>query len=74
MLIGVRSASLLDQNEKHFAKLAKEKHVFYVPDILDGIMFKPVLMSDAIHPNAQGYHQFAERLQQELQPYLSGLR
>lgn len=74
VLIGVRSASLLDQNEKRFAKLAKEKHVFYVPDILSGIMFKPVLMSDAIHPNAQGYRQFAERLQQELQPYLAGLR
>jgi acyl-CoA thioesterase I len=31
VLIGIRSASLRDHNENHFAKLAREKRVLYVP-------------------------------------------
>src|SRR5436190_18220734 len=51
VLIGIRSASLRDYNEEHFAKLAREKRVLYIPDMLRGLTFKPIYMSDAIHPN-----------------------
>jgi lysophospholipase L1-like esterase len=73
VLIGIRSASLRDQNEKHFAKLAREKRVFYVPDMLRGLAFKPVYMSDAVHPNDAGYQKIAERLESKLKPLLSKL-
>lgn len=73
VLIGIRSASLRDRNEKAFARLAREKRVLYVPDFLQGLAFKPVYMSDAIHPNDEGYKQFAERLEKVLRPLLPRL-
>lgn len=73
VLIGIRSASLRDQNEKHFAKLARDKRVLYVPDMLRGLVFKPVYMADAIHPNDAGYARVAERLEEKLRPLLAEL-
>ena len=60
VLIGIRSVGLRDQNQKSFSKLAREKQVLYVPDLLNGIMFRPVLMSDALHPNDAGYQAMAK--------------
>jgi lysophospholipase L1-like esterase len=74
VLIGIRSASLRDRNSAHFGKLAKEKRVLYVPDILKGLAFKPVYMSDAIHPNDSGYARVAARLEKALQPHLAALK
>jgi acyl-CoA thioesterase I len=68
VLIGVRSASLRDKNEKYFRKLAREKQVMYVPNILQGIFPKPIYMADALHPNDEGYRLIAERLEQHLRP------
>jgi acyl-CoA thioesterase-1 len=73
VLIGIRSASFRDRNEKAFARLAREKRVLYVPDFLKGLAFKPVYMSDAIHPNDEGYKRFAERLEKVLRPLLPQL-
>jgi acyl-CoA thioesterase-1 len=74
VLIGIRSVGLRDQNEKAFRKLARDKQVLYVPDLLDGIMFRPVLMSDALHPNDAGYEVFVERLEKVLRPWWPELR
>lgn len=71
VLIGIRSASLRDQNQKHFSKLARDKRVFYVPDMLKGLAFKPVYMSDAIHPNDAGYERIADRMEKVLQPLMA---
>ena len=73
VLIGIRSASLRDFNEEHFAKLARDKRVLYIPDILHGLAFKPVYMSDAIHPNDAGYEKFAARVEKKLRPLLPKL-
>ncbi len=74
VLIGVRSASLRDKNETHFHRLAREQTVLYVPDILSGIAFKPIYMSDAIHPNDEGYERVAKRLEKILRPFLPKLQ
>ena len=74
VLIGIRSASLRDRNSAHFRKLAKAKRVLYVPDMLKGLAFKPVYMSDAIHPNDAGYARIADRLEKALRPHMGQLR
>jgi lysophospholipase L1-like esterase len=74
VLIGIRSASLRDHNQEHFERLAKEKRVFYVRDFLKGIAFKPIYMSDAIHPNDEGYKLVVDRLEKILKPLLPQLK
>jgi acyl-CoA thioesterase I len=73
VLIGLRSATLWDKNHQFFKAFAQKKRVFYVRDILEGIFPKPVYMSDAVHPNDEGYALIAERLAKELSPMLSEL-
>jgi acyl-CoA thioesterase I len=73
VLIGIRSASLRDKNQTHFSKLAREKDVLYVPDMLEGLAFKPVYMADAIHPNDAGYARLTDRLEKVLKPMLPKL-
>ena len=73
VLIGVRGASISDPYAKPFKKLAAEKHVLYVPNILSGILGSPNLMSDYIHPNDDGYKAIAERLEKILLPFLPSL-
>jgi lysophospholipase L1-like esterase len=73
VIIGIRSVSLRDHNKKYFAELARQKRVLYVPDMLSGLAFKPVYMSDAIHPNDEGYRRIAERLEKVLKPLLPKL-
>jgi lysophospholipase L1-like esterase len=70
VLIGIRSASLRDHNESLFRSLAKKTGCYYIPNLLRGVWGRPVLMSDAIHPNDQGYARIAERLASELRPLL----
>jgi hypothetical protein len=71
VLIGIRGPSLVgDANAKGFKTLAREKSVMYVPNILDGILSHPSLMSDYIHPNDAGYAKIAERLEKELRPLM----
>jgi acyl-CoA thioesterase I len=74
VLIGIRSASLRDRLEKPFKELARRKQVLYVADFLKGLAFKPVYMSDAVHPNDDGYRQFVLRLEKALKPFLGELK
>jgi lysophospholipase L1-like esterase len=73
ILIGVHSASLRDGNAEHFEALAKEKQTFYVPDILDGVLSQPSLMSDQVHPNDAGYAAIATRLEELIRPLMGRL-
>lgn len=73
VLIGVRSASFRDTNKSLFKKLAADKGALHIPNILDGVLHKPSLMHDYIHPNDAGYQAIADRLHDELRPYLPKL-
>lgn len=73
VLIGVRSATLRDKYGAEFERLAKERRVLYLPNILDGLLGKPSLMLDQIHPNEAGYRVIAERLEKALRPCLPQL-
>ncbi|MFH0793733.1 MAG: arylesterase [bacterium] len=55
---------------KDFRNLAKETGSVLIPDIMDGILTRPSLMWDKIHPNAAGYRKFAEKIAPVLRQYL----
>jgi hypothetical protein len=74
VLIGIRSAGLVgDSNAKEFKELARRKELLHVPNILDGLLSQPSLMSDYVHPNDAGYAKIAERLEKELRPLMPKL-
>ena len=73
VLLGIRTASVRDKYRSEFNKLAKQKRVLLVPNILDGVLGNPGLMSDYVHPNDQGYAAIAERLETALAPLLPEL-
>jgi acyl-CoA thioesterase I len=74
VLVGIRGPSIIgDANADGFKKLAEEKRVKLVPNMLDGILSQPSLMSDYVHPNDAGYAKIAERLENELRPLLPKL-
>lgn len=53
-----------------YRELADETGSVLIPNVLDGIMGTPNLMSDPIHPNSQGYTVMAQHFFRALQPYL----
>jgi acyl-CoA thioesterase I len=53
-----------------YEQLCKETGAILIPNIFDGIMGHPHLMSDSIHPNDAGYTLMAEKFSQVLKPYL----
>ncbi len=55
---------------KEYGKLAEETGSVLVPDIFDGIWGKRSLMSDAIHPNGEGYSIMARHFRDAIKPYL----
>lgn len=67
VLLGFRFPSLQVSYESMYERLAEEKDCLLIPDVMDGILSKPELRSDAIHPNAAGYELLAERVAPQLQ-------
>lgn len=70
LLVGVRGGILNDRYQQEFQKLASEKKVSYVSDVLRGILGRSDAMSDAIHPNDIGYAMMADRLEGSLRKML----
>ncbi|MBF0498024.1 MAG: arylesterase [Deltaproteobacteria bacterium] len=53
-----------------YRDICRETGAILIPNIFDGIMGKPKLMSDSIHPNNAGYAIMAERFYEAIKPYL----
>lgn len=74
VLIGVRGSGIVgDGNAEGFEELAAQKQVKHIPNILDGLLTRPSLMTDYVHPNDAGYARIAERIEKELRPLLNKL-
>jgi len=57
--------------EKIFSDLAREKHVAFMPFLLEGVATNPKLMqSDGLHPTAEGARRVAAAVMRYLQPML----
>lgn len=63
MLLGVRGGLMSDKFEDMFEDLASDNEVAYVPNILDGLLTKPGLRIDNIHPNAKGHQLIADKVE-----------
>lgn len=62
VLIGARGGLLNDKFADDFKDLAREKGALFVPEIMEGIIGVPSLMSDEIHPNDAGYLKMADKI------------
>lgn len=62
LLLGVRGGAVKDTYKKGFKKLASRYDLYFVPNVLDGIIGNPELLFDAIHPNNQGYRIISEKV------------
>jgi acyl-CoA thioesterase-1 len=63
LLLGVLgSYPFSDPYAPMFARLAKEYNTEYLPNVLSGIIGRENLMSDAVHPNEEGYQMIAKRV------------
>lgn len=69
LLVGVRGGLFHDKFDPDFQKLAKDTGSLFVPNILEGIIGEPALMSDDVHPNDAGYLKMADKIA----PTLEGL-
>jgi acyl-CoA thioesterase-1 len=54
----------------YYSKLASEKHIPYIENLLGEVSHNKNLMSDTIHPNSQGYSILAAKIQPVLENYL----
>ncbi|MDB9822315.1 GDSL-type esterase/lipase family protein [Deltaproteobacteria bacterium] len=55
-----------------YEELAKKTGSVLIPNIFKGIMGRPSLMSDPIHPNSEGYTIMAQHFYNAVEPYLKG--
>ena len=62
ILVGVQGGLFTDRLRDGLHKLVEETKVAYVPNILRGIIGNPLLLSDAVHPNKEGYKLMANRI------------
>lgn len=69
VLVHIRFPAQFGDYEGGFKKLAEKHNVKVVWNSLDGILSKPSLMADQIHPNAAGYRIMAERVSVVLKDY-----
>jgi len=61
---------IMDAYAKEFRRLAKKYNAIFIPQLLNGILTRPSLKSDFIHPNAEGYKIIAQRVYQAMPPFL----
>lgn len=66
----VSSGIIMSNYRKSYKKLARQMQAIFIPNLLKGIIDKPSLKSDYIHPNAEGHRIIAERIYQAVKPYL----
>jgi lysophospholipase L1-like esterase len=70
VLVGLQGLSPIGGVAGRYKALAQGTGCPFVPDVLDGIFLNPKLMSDRVHPNAEGYRIVARRIANAVVPRL----
>lgn len=66
----VKSGWIMGGYARGYRRIARRNRAVLIPDLLGGILNKPELMSDHIHPNDKGYRILAEKIIKVVQPLL----
>lgn len=70
VVVGLSLGILTDGYGDRYEDLARRQSAGLVPDVLDGIIGRPELMADQIHPNDRGYDLMADRIEPALRDLL----
>jgi len=71
VVVGGIEVPLRDRGYRRgYQEVARATGAILIPNILQGILGRPDLMSDPIHPNTAGYTLMAERFHETIRPYL----
>lgn len=70
VVLGFRFPGFRGNYEEMYERVAEEERCLLIPDLLDGILSRPELKSDAIHPNGRGYQLMAERVAEPFEDLL----
>ncbi len=70
VLVGIRSGLMNAYYSTEYRELARKTGCPLVPNVLDGIMGDPALMSDQIHPNGRGYARMTGRIAEVVRRYI----
>jgi lysophospholipase L1-like esterase len=70
VLVGISGAFYGTRYDKEFEKLSRTYGTAYVPNIVKGLLGKPELMADSIHPNDAGHIIMADRIEPKLREIL----
>jgi acyl-CoA thioesterase-1 len=69
VVVGLSLGLITDDYGDGYEAVARRQSAGLVPDVLDGILGRPEMMADQIHPNDRGYALMADRIT----PVLRGL-
>jgi acyl-CoA thioesterase-1 len=67
----VSAGLFLREYSQAYARVAKEKQVIFIPQLLSGIITDPQKKSDFFHPNRDGYKIIAQRVYRAITPHLN---
>ena len=63
LYLGVKTSRFGDDNQAALQALCDSfPNVTYIPNILEGVLFNPLRLSDAIHPDDAGYELITDRI------------
>ncbi len=63
ILVGLKGNLLSNKEiDNRFKELSKKKRIFYVKNILEGVIGNPELMFDVVHLNNQGHQKMADKI------------
>jgi acyl-CoA thioesterase I len=71
VLVGITGGFYGTRYDTEFETLARTYGVAYVPNIVKGLLSKPELMADTIHPNDAGHIIMADRVEPKLREVLT---
>jgi acyl-CoA thioesterase I len=70
VLVGLGGSMFTGSYTSAYRDLARRRGAVLVPGILNGILDRPAMKADQIHPNGEGYRMMAERIHAKIKEYL----